>query len=277
MVNMLIPLDINLRSDPVEPERHSKYEHSTKQQDSPSSEPTTPHSQSFNEEITEEPTTEARSSEQTFRKSNRTNNRNSQLITNTDEPSRDLSENNPEISLKENLSINGSDTDSGYDPTKNATVAKTPSSIPKNSHIYYKQDNPVQSYDVNETGYAAWKFVSKFVEHVCMESNLSDTQRQALLNNLAEVISMQIQMLETVFEESKRVPLRTKPKFEMLKPDFMLPGEYFIEPTPLRCHLVPDGREELSGLSSGTILLPAEGRIFDSLLNICKFRIQIEI
>ena len=73
---------------------------------------------------------------------------------------------------------------------------------------------------------------------------------------------MQIQMLDTVYTESKRVPIRTKPKFEILKPEFTLSGEHFIEPTPLRCHLVPDGREELSGLSSGTVLLPAEGALF---------------
>ncbi len=72
---------------------------------------------------------------------------------------------------------------------------------------------------------------------------------------------MQIQMLETVHAESKRVPLRTKPKFEILKPEFMLAGEHFIG-APLRCHLVPDGRDELSGLSSGTVLLPAEGALF---------------
>lgn len=94
-----------------------------------------------------------------------------------------------------------------------------------------------------------------------MEGALSEEQRQSLLNNLAEVISMQIQVLDTVYAESKRVPLRSKPKLEMLRPDTLLAGENFLEPTPLRCHLVPDGREELSGLSSGTILLPAEGWI----------------
>lgn len=96
-----------------------------------------------------------------------------------------------------------------------------------------------------------------------MEGSLSDSQRQALHNNLAEVVSMQIQMLETVYIESKRVPVRSKPKFDLLKPDYMLPGEHFIEPTPLRCHLVPDGREEVCGVSSGgSVLLPAEGAIF---------------
>lgn len=164
---------------------------------------------------------------------------------------------------QDNLSIN-SDTDSGYDPTKTTAASSSAmtQSNTKSVHTSFKQESSILSYDVNEAGYSAWKFISKFVEHVCMEGNLSDSQRQSLLNNLAEVISMQIQMLDTVYTESKRVPLRTKPKFEMLKPDFMFQGEYFIEPSPLRCHLVPDGREELSGLSNGTILLPAEGAIF---------------
>jgi len=95
-----------------------------------------------------------------------------------------------------------------------------------------------------------------------MEGRLSDDQRQALLSNLAEVISMQIQMLETVHAESKRVPVRTKPKIDLLRPEPLLSGEIILEPTPLRCYLVPDGREELSGFSSGTVLLPAEGAIF---------------
>jgi len=96
-----------------------------------------------------------------------------------------------------------------------------------------------------------------------MEGSLSDVQRQALLSNLAEVISMQIQMLDTVHAESKRVPVRCKPKLDLLRPDTLLAGESVLEPTPLRCYLVPDGRDELSGFSSGhTVLLPAEGALF---------------
>jgi hypothetical protein len=131
-----------------------------------------------------------------------------------------------------------------------------------NNHNNNNKDSNY-SYSIGEAGYNVWKFVSKFVDRVCIEGNLNNTQRQSLHNNLTEVISMQIQMLETVCIESKRVPIRTKPKFDILKPDYMLNGEHFIEPTPLRCHLVPDGREEACGISNGgAVLLPAEGALF---------------
>ena len=120
----------------------------------------------------------------------------------------------------------------------------------------------VGSYGTGEAGYAAWKFVGKFVDHVCMEGSLSDTQRQALHNNLAEVVSMQIQMMDTVYHESKRVPARSKPKLDSLRPELLLSGEMLVEPTPLRCHLVPDGRDEVCGSAGGTVLLPAEGALF---------------
>ena len=138
-------------------------------------------------------------------------------------------------------------------------------SLKLKSNEVYSNNNKDENYpySMGEAGYTVWKFVSKFVDRVCIEGNLNNTQRQSLHNNLAEVISMQIQMLETVYIESKRVPIRTKPKFEALKPDYIINGEHFIEPTPLRCHLVPDGREEACGISNGgAILLPAEGALF---------------
>jgi myotubularin-related protein 5/13 len=171
--------------------------------------------------------------------------------------------NNEMIGGAENLSISASDGDSGLPailPGENLdSIAQVVSFKRENNH---NNNNMYLSYDVDEAGYSVWKFVSKFVDHVCIEGNLNDSQRQSLHHNLSEVISMQIQMLDTVYKESKRIPLRTKPKFEILKPDFIFHGEYFIEPTPLRCHLVPDGREEINGLSGGTVILPAEGALF---------------
>ena len=118
------------------------------------------------------------------------------------------------------------------------------------------------SYGVGEAGYSVWKFVSKFVDRVCLEGNLDDSQKHALHKNLTEVVSMQISTLESVYLESKRIPPRVKPKMELLKPDLLLPNETFIDPTPLRCYLIPDGREEVTGSSGGPILVPAEGALF---------------
>ena len=118
------------------------------------------------------------------------------------------------------------------------------------------------SYGVGEAGYSVWKFVSKFVDRVCLEGSLNDIQKHALHNNLIEVVSMQISTLESVYLESKRIPPRVKPKIELLRPDFLLQNEHFIDPTPLRCYLIPDGREEITGSSGGPILVPAEGALF---------------
>lgn len=258
MVNMLIPLDINARhsADLQQPggAKSKAIPSATPRQlaptaDSPvNSEPTTPsHSQSFNDLDG--------SQNASLGHSHRRQSKNrASLLTNANDS---LSQNNGQTSHTNAVGTNSdSDTDSGYDPTKRQ-LPQLPT-----SQLRLPTRPALIEYEVHEAGYHAWKFVSKFVEHVCMESELSDEQRQSLLNNLAEVISMQIQTLDTVHAESKRVPLRTKPRFDMLRPESLLPGERFVEPMPLRCHLVPDGRDELSGLQgSGTVLLPAEGEL----------------
>lgn len=158
------------------------------------------------------------------------------------------------------------------------TVSNLNNSIASDDSAAYEQQQVINrnndNFDTNEDeanyeqtfgecGYAAWKFISKFVENVCIEGNLSDSQRNMLHHNLAEVIRMQIEMLDVVFTQSKLVPLRTKPKLDQLKPEYMLNGEILIEPSPLRCYLVPDGREECLGVATfGHVLLPAEGALF---------------
>ena len=122
--------------------------------------------------------------------------------------------------------------------------------------------SPEYLHTFGELGYDVWRFTRKFVDRVCHEGALSDSQRRSLHSNLADVISMQIQMLDTVYAESRRVPARTKPRLDQLKPEHMLPGECILEPTPLRCYLVPDGRDEVCGrANAGTCLLPAEGAL----------------
>ncbi len=167
----------------------------------------------------------------------------------------------------DNNSIAASD-DSGYEPVN----LNPKNNLDSNENRYYADEcapvvvdmgsTPEYMHTFGELGINVWKFVRKFVDRVCMEGGLSDSQRQLLHNNLAEVISLQIQMLETVYSESKRVPIRSKPKLDQLKPDYMLTGEFVIEPTPLRCYLIPDGREEVCGVpNAGTVLLPAEGAL----------------
>jgi hypothetical protein len=153
------------------------------------------------------------------------------------------------------------DNDNSIANAAGASAAADSSSI-ASEDSGYENGTHGYSYGVGEAGYSVWKFVSKFVDRVCLEGNLNDIQKQALHNNLTEVVSMQISTLESVYLESKRIPPRLKPKMEMLKPDFLYQNEQIIEPTPLRCYLIPDGRDEASGCSGGPVLVPAEGALF---------------
>ncbi|KAG1665469.1 Myotubularin-related protein 13 [Nymphon striatum] len=84
------------------------------------------------------------------------------------------------------------------------------------------------------------RFVSRFVDKVC-------------------VVAMQIETLEAVHRESKRLPPTQKPK--ILMPS-LLPGEVLVTES-LRVYLIPDGREEgIGGVAGGPVFLPAEGAIF---------------
>jgi hypothetical protein len=118
------------------------------------------------------------------------------------------------------------------------------------------------SYGIGEAGYNVWKFVSKFVDRVCQEGYLNETQKLLLHNNLTEVVSMQISTLEAVYLESKRIPPRVKPKLDALRPDILLVNEHVLEPSPLRCYLIQDGREDTCGVNGGPVLIPAEGALF---------------
>ncbi|CAF0740382.1 unnamed protein product [Brachionus calyciflorus] len=125
-------------------------------------------------------------------------------------------------------------------------------------------DEPIaQDPQPDDVNYESWKFISKFVDRVCIEGYLSETQKNLLHQNLADVIRMQIEMLDLVYTHSKLVPLRHKPKLDQLKPENILNGEFIIDPSPLRCYLVPDGRDEYCGLPTlGHILIPAEGALY---------------
>lgn len=111
----------------------------------------------------------------------------------------------------------------------------------------------------NEIGNKVIKMVSRFVDKVCTEGEVSEEHIRALHQMIPGVVHIHIETLDGVNRESKRLPPIQKPK--ILTPN-MLPGE---EPLMdgLRVYLLPDGREEgLGGLVGGPPLLPAEGAIF---------------
>lgn len=235
MVNMKIPLDINTRikqSVNTQPSNNQQHQSQRDRDASPVSTPSRSQSFDFNNE----------SNSSKFKRNSSIQNHNKQ-----------------EFETASNLNNSISSDDSGYEQLQLQQQQQQQQQMNEEREV----DESSYEQVFGEIGYAAWKFVSKFVDHVCIEGSLSDSQRTLLHHNLSDVIRMQIEMLDIVYTQSKLVPMRTKPKIEQLKPDQMLNGEFLIEPSPLRCYLVPDGREECLGVSTfGHVLLPAEGALF---------------
>uniref|UniRef100_A0ABM0M8D4 LOW QUALITY PROTEIN: myotubularin-related protein 13-like n=1 Tax=Saccoglossus kowalevskii TaxID=10224 RepID=A0ABM0M8D4_SACKO len=103
------------------------------------------------------------------------------------------------------------------------------------------------------------RFISKFVDKVCSEGEVTPEHQKSLHQMIPGVVAMHIETLEAVNKESKRLPPIKKPK--ILKPS-LLPGEELVL-DGLRGYLIQDGREEGSGINlGGPQLLPAEGALF---------------
>jgi len=101
--------------------------------------------------------------------------------------------------------------------------------------------------------------VTRFVDKVCTESGVTPDHIKQLHQMVPGVVAMHIETLEAVCRESKRLPPIQKPK--ILTPT-LLPGEEIIM-EGLRVYILPDGREEGTGVTmGGPALLPVEGAIF---------------
>lgn len=113
--------------------------------------------------------------------------------------------------------------------------------------------------DTSEVGVNVIKFVSRFVDKVCTESGVTEEHIKSLHQMIPGVVAMQLETLEAVHRESKRLPPIMKPK--ILTPSFLQGEELVME--GLRVYLIPDGREEgMGGILGGPLLLPAEGALF---------------
>uniref|UniRef100_A0A8C5B1C3 SET binding factor 2 n=1 Tax=Gadus morhua TaxID=8049 RepID=A0A8C5B1C3_GADMO len=103
------------------------------------------------------------------------------------------------------------------------------------------------------------RFIVRFIDKVCTESGVTQEHIKSLHNMIPGLVAMQIEVLETVHRESRRLPPIPKPK--ILRPT-LLPGEELVS-EGLRVVLDPDGREEATGgLLGGPHILPAEGALF---------------
>ncbi|XP_078138874.1 myotubularin-related protein 13 isoform X2 [Centroberyx gerrardi] len=103
------------------------------------------------------------------------------------------------------------------------------------------------------------RFIARFIDKVCTESGVTQDHIKSLHSMIPGIVAMQIEALEAVHRESRRLPPIQKPK--ILRPA-LLPGEEFVS-EGLRVVLDPDGREEATGgLLGGPHILPAEGALF---------------
>ena len=111
----------------------------------------------------------------------------------------------------------------------------------------------------NDNGASVIKFVCRFVDKVCGDASVTEQHLKALHQMVPGLVAMQLESLEAVSREAKRLPPIQKPKIHCPS---LLPGEELVCPG-LRVYLTSDGREEYcGGVGGGKVLLPAEGAVF---------------
>ena len=87
----------------------------------------------------------------------------------------------------------------------------------------------------NDNGLSVNKFVLRFVDKVCGESFVLDSHLKALHQMVPGVVAMQLEEMEKVWREVKRLPPIQKPKFHTPS---LLPGEELVS-SGLRIYLLP--------------------------------------
>ncbi|CAF94656.1 unnamed protein product, partial [Tetraodon nigroviridis] len=122
----------------------------------------------------------------------------------------------------------------------------------------YDTESGFEDAESSDVANSVVRFINRFVDKVCNESGVTNEHLKALHTMIPDIVQMHIETLDAVHRESKRLPPIQKPK--LLRPT-LLPGEELVMDA-MRVHLIPDGREEATGLMGGPPLLPSEGAIF---------------
>lgn len=129
----------------------------------------------------------------------------------------------------------------------------------------FEDENNMINFSNSEVASGVVKFVTRFVDKVCIDSCVGEEHLKSLHTMIPQVVAMQIETLESVYRESKRLPPVMKPK--ITNPD-LIEGEEILMPG-LRTYLLPDGRdkdnvkdESIGTHIGGQVYLPAEGAIF---------------
>ncbi|XP_023996594.1 myotubularin-related protein 13 [Salvelinus sp. IW2-2015] len=125
--------------------------------------------------------------------------------------------------------------------------------------------NPVADWESGSNSIVTNRQAEQLVAPHCTplifsQFNLTPSHSPQLYQHLTPgIVAMQMETLEAVHRESRRLPPIQKPK--ILRP-VLLPGEEFVS-EGLRVVLDPDGREEATGgILGGPHILPAEGALF---------------
>ncbi|XP_073691756.1 myotubularin-related protein 13-like isoform X3 [Garra rufa] len=123
----------------------------------------------------------------------------------------------------------------------------------------FDTESGFEDSETSDVANSVGRFISRFIDKVCTESGVTQDHIKSLHSMIPGLVAMQMETLEAVHRESRRLPPIQKPK--ILRPA-LLPGEELVS-EGLRVVLDPDGREEATGgLLGGPHILPAEGALF---------------
>uniref|UniRef100_A0A3P8WHS9 SET binding factor 1 n=1 Tax=Cynoglossus semilaevis TaxID=244447 RepID=A0A3P8WHS9_CYNSE len=114
----------------------------------------------------------------------------------------------------------------------------------------YDTESGFEDAESSDVANSVVRFINRFVDKVCNESGVTNEHLKALHTMIPGVCAC-------VCRPPRHAP-PCPPK--LLRPTLLLGEELVMD--GMRVHLVPDGREEATGLMGGPPLLPAEGAIF---------------
>ncbi|XP_040568639.1 myotubularin-related protein 13 [Lepeophtheirus salmonis] len=113
-----------------------------------------------------------------------------------------------------------------------------------------------EDQEISDIGQNVIKFVTRFADKVCSESNVTEEHIRAVNQMIPGTVAMHIETLENVATQAKHLPPIQKPKIHLPS---LLPGEELLIENGLRVYLLPDGRDRSNNDLS---LLPAGGALF---------------
>ncbi|XP_058484756.1 myotubularin-related protein 13 isoform X2 [Solea solea] len=123
----------------------------------------------------------------------------------------------------------------------------------------FDTESGFEDSETSDVANSVVRFIARFIDKVCTESGVTQDHIKSLHSMIPGIVAMQMEALEAVHRESRRLPPIQKPK--ILRPS-LFPGEEMVL-EGLRVLLDPDGREEATGgILGGPHILPAEGALF---------------